>query len=184
MPPANGEYTMDKVARMRGMDDQGDIPLQLLFNRGQGVLEGLPEHVSHKILSFVPRDQSAFDMMFARPVDMLYASRKVMNAALHRGAPIPSFFAMEMVVKICAIGINEQTYMRIKWLVAKGPWPAGTDFVAKKVEMQDVFYSLLDLTEAHVEEYGLNGRTRELVLSDVTVKLSYYCFNHVHGWIH
>ena len=181
MPPANGEYTMDKVARMRGMDDQGDIPLQLLFNRGQGVLEGLPEHVSHKILSFVPREQTAFDMLFAVPPSINYTIRSMSVTRLSRDNWRG---VVDISIKICEIGINERTYMRIKWLVAKGPWPAGTDFVAKKVEMQDVFYSLLDLIEARVDEYGLNGRTRELVLSDVTVKLSYYCFNHVHGWIH
>ena len=177
MPPANGEYTMDKVARMRGVDNQGDIPLQLLFNRGQGVLVGLPEHVSHNILSFVPRDQTAFDMMFAVPPEYFEVLEVYPAVAIRRDNII-------LVHKICKIGLNEQTYMRIKWLVAEGPWPAGTDFVAKKDNMLIAFQMLLDLIKVRADEFGLNVRTRDLVMSDVTVKLSYYCFNHIHGWLH
>ncbi len=178
MLPANGEYTMDKVARMRGMDDQGDIPRQLLFNRGQGVLVGLPEHVSHNILSFVPRDQTAFDMMFAVPPEYF----EVLEVC-----PAVEVYKMDIIIlvlKICKIGLNEQTYMRIKWLVAEGPWPAGTNFVAKKDNMLIAFQMLLDLTKVRADEFGLNNRTLELVLTDVTVRLSYYCFNGIHGWLH
>ena len=181
MQLANGEYTMDKVARMRGMDDQGDIPLQsLFFNRGQGVLgvlEGLPEHVLHKITSFVPRDQTGFDMMFAVPPEYFEVLEVYPAVAIRTDIVI-------LAHKICKIGLNEQTYMRIKWLVAEGPWPAGTNFVAKKGNMQIAFQMLLDLIKLRTDECGLNDRTHAFVLTDVTVRLSYYCFHGIHGWLH
>ena len=196
MAPTNGEYTMDKVARTQGEDNVGDIPLICGFEDKpmvpkkflRGDFEVMPDAVITGILSFVPKDQTAFDALFSEPPSKKEVKRALYVMRFSTGVSgnvvmLGECGCTKKVLKICEIGLNQQTFLRIRWLVAEGPQPAGTDFHRKKVIMQDIYYTLIELIKRRAQRYGLNARTLELTLSDIEVGLSYDCFNGINGWV-
>ena len=179
----NGDYAMDIVSRMRGEDDIGEIPVNVLMKQNSGDLKVMPDIVMDIIMKFVPKDQSGFDMLFApRPATLREVERMEPDNRWRFNAT--KILAMKMVVKVTEIGINETTYLRLRWLVAEGPQPVWADIAQKKRIMLSAFYILLDLIKKRGRECDLSIDTQLAIKVDVTVKLSARCWNHVNGWLH
>ena len=186
--PCNGNYTMDRIARLTGEDDIGDIPLKVLFKKASGDLlclgdiDGETVSPFDTVLEFVPKDQTGFDMLFAKPATILEV-----HEAIHPLSDLGLSLTMKsvaMAVKITEIGINKGTYMRLRWLAAEGPQPAHADIPEKKRDMQITYDILLALINKRVKVFGLSKETRMAIGFDVTVCLSYRCWGDVPGWQH
>ena len=114
MPMCIGDYAMDRVSRMMDEDDAGEIPWKVLFKKNSGDFARLDEGAMEAIFEFIPLDQTAFGTLFApKPATFLEV---VMLRNLGEKA-------LEMAVRIMEIGINQGTYVRLRWLAAEGPQP-------------------------------------------------------------
>ena len=194
--PCNGNYTMDRIAILTGVDGIGDIPLKVLFKKAPGDLLCLGEidakivsddgktlkvkSVFDVLLEFIPEDQTGFDMLFAKPASILEV-----NEAYQRMSDLGFNLTMKsvaMAVKITEIGINKGTYMRLRWLAAEGPQPAHADIPEKKRDMQITYDILLALINKRVKVFGLSKETRTALIVDLGPCLSARCFDGIHGW--
>ena len=196
--PCNGNYTMDRICILTGVDGIGDIPLKVLFKKAPGDLVCLGE-IDAKIVSddskilklkslfdvvleIIPKDQTGFDMLFAKPATILEV-----DEAIPRLSDLGLNLTMKsvaMAVKITEIGINKGTYMRLRWLAAEGPQPAHANIPEKKRDMQLTYDILLVLINKRVKVFDLSKETHTALRVDLGPCLSYWCWNDVHGWQH
>ena len=153
------------------------IPLAKLFGRGQGALAVLPGDYNPKdktdssmlatVISFVSRDQTAFDTFFAVPPTyerMLRAYSPYEDEDLSDLGTV-----MKMTWAVCEIGINQETSMQLKRLAAAAPRPRRA--YLGRVRMHHVTRMLVVLIDLHVIEYGLNAYTRSRAVMCVDMDL-------------
>ena len=160
------------------------IPLAKLFGRGQGALAVLPGEFDPKdesksstlatILSFVRRDQTAFDALFAVPptYEELRRAYPANYGEDLSGIEVVDTWIMTMA--ICEIGINRETSMQLKRIAANAyPGPCRVDLRERlsEVRMRIVSFMLVLLIDIRVMEYGLDAYTRSRAVMCVDMDL-------------